>query len=72
MTRLYTGKGDDGTTGLLYGGRVPKDSPLPRATGAVDEAQAVIGLARSGAERRYAARTRGSVYSTSTLPALAR
>ncbi|HZB71749.1 MAG TPA: cob(I)yrinic acid a,c-diamide adenosyltransferase [Acidimicrobiales bacterium] len=51
MTRLYTGKGDDGTTGLLFGGRVPKDSPLPRACGAVDEAQAVIGLARSGTER---------------------
>ena len=51
MTRLYTGKGDDGTTGLLFGGRVPKDSPLPRACGAVDEAQAVIGLARSATER---------------------
>ena len=51
MTRLYTGKGDDGTTGLLFGGRVPKDSPQPRATGAVDEAQAVIGVARSLAER---------------------
>jgi len=51
VTRLYTGKGDDGTTGLLYGGRVPKDSPPTRATGAVDEAQAVIGLARSGTER---------------------
>ena len=47
MTRLYTGKGDDGTTGLLYGGRVPKDSVHPRAVGAVDEAQATIGVARS-------------------------
>ena len=47
MTRLYTGKGDDGTTGLLFGGRVPKDSAHPRAVGAVDEAQAVIGVARS-------------------------
>lgn len=47
MTRLYTGKGDDGTTGLLFGGRVPKDSVHPRAVGAVDEAQAVIGVARS-------------------------
>jgi len=49
--RLYTGKGDDGTTGLLYGGRVPKDSPLPQACGAVDEAQAAIGVARSQCER---------------------
>jgi cob(I)alamin adenosyltransferase len=47
VTRLYTGKGDDGTTGLLFGGRVPKDSVHPRAVGAVDEAQAVIGVARS-------------------------
>ena len=51
MTRLYTGKGDDGTTGLLFGGRVPKDSVHPRACGAVDEAQAVIGVARSLCER---------------------
>ena len=50
MTRLYTGKGDDGTTGLLFGGRVPKDSAHPRAVGAVDEAQAVIGVARSLSE----------------------
>lgn len=47
MTKLYTGKGDDGTTGLLFGGRVPKDSAQPRACGAVDEAQAAIGVARS-------------------------
>ncbi|MEY2426085.1 MAG: cob(I)alamin adenosyltransferase [Actinomycetota bacterium] len=43
----YTGKGDDGTTGLFFGGRVPKDSALPMAYGAVDEAQAFIGLARA-------------------------
>lgn len=46
MTRLYTGKGDDGTTGLLFGGRVAKDAAQPRACGAVDEAQATIGAAR--------------------------
>ncbi|HEY8547833.1 MAG TPA: cob(I)yrinic acid a,c-diamide adenosyltransferase [Acidimicrobiales bacterium] len=46
MTRLYTGKGDDGTTGLLFGGRVPKDAAQPRACGAVDEAQATIGACR--------------------------
>ena len=45
--RFWTGKGDDGTTGLLYGGRVPKDAPAPVAYGAVDEAQAVLGLARA-------------------------
>jgi cob(I)alamin adenosyltransferase len=45
--RIYTRKGDDGTTGLLYGGRVAKDSPLPSAYGDVDEAQAAIGVARA-------------------------
>jgi cob(I)alamin adenosyltransferase len=47
--RIYTKAGDDGTTGLFYGGRVPKDSELPTAYGTVDEAQAVLGLARAQA-----------------------
>jgi cob(I)alamin adenosyltransferase len=47
--RVYTKKGDDGTTGLFYGGRVRKDSELPRAYGTVDEAQAILGLARAEA-----------------------
>jgi cob(I)alamin adenosyltransferase len=47
--KIYTREGDDGTTGLFHGGRVPKDSELPRAYGAVDEAQAVIGLVRTAA-----------------------
>ena len=45
--RIYTKKGDDGTTGLFYGGRVRKDSELPTAYGTVDEAQAVLGIARA-------------------------
>ncbi len=49
--RAWTGKGDDGTTGLLYGGRVRKDDPAPEAYGAVDEAQAALGVARADAER---------------------
>ena len=48
--KIYTRKGDDGTTGLLFGGRVRKDDALPRAYGAVDEAQAFIGLARAEAD----------------------
>ncbi|OWY63658.1 ATP:cob(I)alamin adenosyltransferase [cyanobacterium TDX16] len=48
--KVYTRKGDDGTTGLLYGGRVPKASPRPAAYGDVDEAQAFLGVARSKAE----------------------
>lgn len=51
MVRIYTRTGDDGTTGLLYGGRVRKDSPAIEANGAVDEAQAMLGLARAEAER---------------------
>jgi cob(I)alamin adenosyltransferase len=45
--KIYTRKGDDGMTGLLYGGRVAKDSPGPTAYGSVDEAQAAIGVARA-------------------------
>ncbi|MDP1820192.1 MAG: cob(I)yrinic acid a,c-diamide adenosyltransferase [Acidimicrobiales bacterium] len=47
MTRLWTGKGDDGTSGLYYGGREPKSSARFEAIGTVDEAQAAIGLARA-------------------------
>ena len=49
--RIYTRAGDDGTTGLLFGGRVRKDAPVPVACGDVDEAQAALGLARSAADR---------------------
>ncbi len=44
---IYTRTGDDGTTGLFYGGRVRKDDPAPVAYGDVDEAQAAIGVARA-------------------------
>jgi cob(I)alamin adenosyltransferase len=47
--KVYTKAGDDGTTGLFYGGRVAKDSPLPTAYGTVDEAQAIMGIARAHA-----------------------
>lgn len=49
--KIYTKKGDDGTTGLLYGGRVPKNSPQVELNGAVDEAQAFMGLARSNCSK---------------------
>ena len=49
--KIYTRKGDDGTTGLYGGGRVPKDSEAPEAYGTVDEAQAALGLARAAAEQ---------------------
>ena len=44
---IYTRKGDDGTTGLLFGGRVRKDADPIEVNGAVDEAQAALGLARA-------------------------
>jgi cob(I)alamin adenosyltransferase len=48
--KIYTRKGDDGTTGLWYGGRVPKSSGRPEAYGSVDEAASALGLARAAAE----------------------
>jgi cob(I)alamin adenosyltransferase len=45
--RIYTKKGDDGTTGLLYGGRLSKGDPATEAYGSVDEAVAALGMARS-------------------------
>jgi cob(I)alamin adenosyltransferase len=49
--KIYTRKGDDGTTGLWYGGRVPKFGGRPEAYGAVDEAASALGLCRAAAER---------------------
>jgi cob(I)alamin adenosyltransferase len=46
-SRFYTGRGDDGYTGLLGPERVPKYDLRPEAYGTVDEAQAAIGLARA-------------------------
>jgi cob(I)alamin adenosyltransferase len=44
---ISTKRGDSGTTGLLYGGRVRKDSARIECNGAVDEAQAALGYARA-------------------------
>ena len=48
--KVYTRKGDDGTTGLLFGGRVGKADPGPEAYGEVDEAGSALGLARAECE----------------------
>lgn len=45
--RIYTKTGDDGTTGLLYGGRISKADHAAEAYGSVDEAVAALGLARA-------------------------
>ena len=47
MPKIYTRHGDEGETGLLYGGRVPKTDPRCEAYGTLDEAVAALGLARS-------------------------
>jgi cob(I)alamin adenosyltransferase len=45
---VATGRGDDGSTGLLYGGdRISKDDPRAEAYGTIDEAVAALGLARA-------------------------
>lgn len=46
LNKIYTRTGDDGTTGLASGARVPKASPRVEAYGTVDETNAAIGLAR--------------------------
>ncbi|VVT05032.1 cob(I)yrinic acid a,c-diamide adenosyltransferase [Erythrobacter sp. EC-HK427] len=45
LNRIYTRTGDDGTTGLVDGSRLPKHAPRMEAVGAVDEANAAIGMA---------------------------
>ena len=47
MVRIYTRKGDDGTTSLWYGGRRSKADLRVEAYGAVDEAGSALGVARS-------------------------
>jgi cob(I)alamin adenosyltransferase len=51
MAKSYTGTGDDGTTGRFGAQRVSKTSPLIAALGALDEANAAIGIARSAARQ---------------------
>jgi cob(I)alamin adenosyltransferase len=47
MARIYTKTGDDGTTGLLYGGRVNKGDELVEVFGDIDESVATVGIARA-------------------------
>jgi cob(I)alamin adenosyltransferase len=48
LSKIYTRTGDEGTTGLGDGSRVPKDSPRVEAYGTVDEANSTIGLVLAG------------------------
>ena len=45
--KIYTKTGDDGTTSLFAGGRVPKTHPRVDAYGTVDELNALLGAARA-------------------------
>ena len=47
MVKIYTKKGDDGSTSLWYGGRVPKHDARTEAYGSVDEAVSALGVARA-------------------------
>ncbi len=47
MTKFYTTEGDDGYSGILGSGKLPKNHPVFEALGAVDEATAALGWARS-------------------------
>ncbi len=44
---IATRTGDDGTTSLLYGQRIPKDHPQIQAVGSLDELNAALGLAKA-------------------------
>ena len=60
MPPMFTGSGDDGTTGLLGKGRVPKHHPRIAACGDLDEASAALGLARALAQSQDARSTLSS------------
>jgi cob(I)alamin adenosyltransferase len=51
LNRIYTRTGDDGTTGLVGGERVPKDHLRIEAYGTVDELNATVGLCRDANAR---------------------
>jgi cob(I)alamin adenosyltransferase len=52
---IATKTGDNGTTGLMYGRRVPKTHPRVEACGAVDELNAALGQARATATEDFVA-----------------
>lgn len=45
LNRIYTGTGDDGSTGLVDGSRLPKHAARMEAIGSVDAANSAIGMA---------------------------
>jgi cob(I)alamin adenosyltransferase len=55
LNKIYTRTGDDGTTGLVDGSRVPKNAARMEAIGAIDETNSAIGLAVAMASAEHAA-----------------
>ena len=53
--KIYTKTGDQGTTGLLSGERIPKNHPMAEANGTVDELNSALGLLASRLEPTHAA-----------------
>ncbi len=51
LNKIYTRTGDDGSTGLVDGGRVAKSSALMQAIGDVDEANSLTGVAMTEADQ---------------------
>jgi cob(I)alamin adenosyltransferase len=51
VVKIYTRKGDDGSTSLWYGGRVAKTDVRTEAYGSVDEANSALGVARALSKR---------------------
>jgi cob(I)alamin adenosyltransferase len=58
LNKIYTRTGDDGTTGLVDGSRLPKDALRMAAIGDVDEANSALGAAAFHAEGKMLARLR--------------
>jgi len=72
ITKVYTRTGDDGTTGLGSGRRVPKDSLRIEAYGTVDEMNSHIGAAMAAGLdedlQRELARVQNDLFHWQSLP----
>ncbi|HUN65756.1 MAG TPA: cob(I)yrinic acid a,c-diamide adenosyltransferase [Bacteroidota bacterium] len=61
MSKIYTKTGDDGTTALLGGKRVPKADPRLEVYGTIDELNSAIGAARAAGIPRGMDRQMGEI-----------
>jgi cob(I)alamin adenosyltransferase len=63
VVKIYTRKGDDGTTSLWYGGRVAKTDARTEAYGSIDEANSALGVARALCKRENQADLHSTILS---------